>query len=118
MDQIRTLSIRFPASVEAIRTIGEFRDWAAAEPRDAFFEPNSLILSERGKPRLLNLTSADLNVWRRHVADGCLVRLHNLETAVLSEIIADRLTAAMVLVRAHMEVGNVEEPDRHNRTRL
>ena len=108
MDEIlTTLSTRFPGDLESIRTIGQFRDWALAQPRLAFFEPKSVILSERGKPRLVSLSAADLNSWRRHVADGSLVRLHGLETAALSQIVADRRTAAMVLIRAHMEIAGL-----------
>lgn len=108
MDEyLNALAARFPQERGTIDAIDHIQQWAAAQDHQPFREPKSFVVRKAGKAEVGPVSVDDLNAWRSHVANGTVVRLRGLETAVLSELAADRLTAAMTLERAHMEVAGL-----------
>jgi hypothetical protein len=101
------LAARFPDERGTIEAIDHIQQWADAVERRPFREPKSLIIRTRGKVQVGPVSLADLNAWRSHLANGTIVRLRGLETAFLAELAADRVSAAMTLARAHMEVAGL-----------
>jgi hypothetical protein len=87
--------------------IARLRKLIQAIPFEPFFEPKWLVELGGPKPVFLDVELGDINAWRRHVSDGCMARLASLEDALFNELENDRLTATMVLTRAHMEVAGL-----------
>lgn len=85
----------------------DLRGHIRSDRREAFFEHRSLVVVEGGKPRLAAVGVADLNAWRRHMSDGTTVRMRALEDGATAELAAERLTSAMAVARAHMEVAGL-----------
>jgi hypothetical protein len=106
-DDLMILRSRFPDEHDTIRVIDEFQRWADAQPLEPFREPKSFVIRNSGKPEVGPMDVEDLNAWRRHVADGTLVRLRGLEATILSELATGRATAGMIVARAHMEVAGL-----------
>ncbi|HVL90275.1 MAG TPA: hypothetical protein VM841_08585, partial [Actinomycetota bacterium] len=71
------------------------------------FEQKSLIEVSDGSARVVAVGEADLNAWRRHISDGTTVRMRALEDGTTAELSAGRLTPAMAVARAHMEVAGL-----------
>lgn len=104
---LKALESLFPSENHTIRGIGEIHQWASAKRFEAFREPKAFVVRRAGKVEVGPVHVDELNGWRRHVTDGTFVRLHGLETSILSELVADRLTPALVIARAHMELAGL-----------
>jgi hypothetical protein len=106
-DHLMSIQARFSSLGDVITKLLELRAHTTREPREPFFEHKSLIDLSGDKPKLIAMAEADLNAWRRHVVDGTTVRMRALEDGTTAELAAGRLTSAMAIARAHMEVAGL-----------
>lgn len=105
--RLQELARRFPALEPLSDTVGELSARVRGPAHEPFFEPKSLLEFSEGKPKLTAVDVQDVNAWRQHAADSASVRMVGLEDAIIDELLHDRLTAAMVVSRAHMEVAGL-----------
>jgi|GEM_PF-4460765 len=101
------LRASFPSTADSVDRISELRDLTSVDAWTPIFEPRSLIEVVDGKPTLLTVDANGVNAWRRHVADGSSARMRSLEIGVTAELRAGRITSAMAVARAHMEVAGL-----------
>lgn len=105
---LATLRERFPELGPIFANLLDLANFVRSENEpQVFFEPKSMFDMTDDKPVLTGVTAADVNAWRHHVADSSLVKMQALEDAVLTELLAEHLTASIILVRAHMEVAGL-----------
>jgi len=107
LKHLNLLRKRFPNEANTLYSIKHLRKQIERLPLESFFEPKSLFDLSESKPILIAVGLDDLNAWRHHVVDGCIVRLTCLEDAIFIALVNKHLTAAMVLTRAHMEVAGL-----------
>lgn len=97
----------FPKQARLINRVRKLGMRARAVERQVILEPVSLQDLSEEKPKLFGLKPADYNAWRLHIAESTAVRMQDLEDSVASELLAERLTSSLILLRAHMEVAGL-----------
>ncbi len=102
-----TLASRFPKQARLINRVRKLGERARSVERHVILEPVSLQDLTEEKPKLFGLTPADYNAWRLHAAESSAVRMQDLEDGIASELVAERLTSSLILLRAHMEVAGL-----------
>ena len=70
-----------------------------------FQEPVSILSVDRGKGRLLVVAADDLISWTMHISNGMRCRMGALEGAIVADLAAERLLAALILLRSHVEAA-------------
>lgn len=97
----------FPDLRHTIERIAQVRREAYSRPYEEFLEPISAFDLSGNSPRLIGLTLANVHAFSRHMAYGARARMLSLEMPILEAIVAERLTASMVLLRSHAETAGL-----------
>lgn len=102
---VDALSGAYPEATRHLEVIRRARVTAEQTALDAFFEPVSVLDLSQSPSRLISFGPEILLAWIRHVSHATHVRLHSFEPGILSELCAQRLLPAMVLIRSHLEAS-------------
>jgi hypothetical protein len=107
LDDLETISKRWPQSAELVAKVGLLHSTATDLPWERFREPLACVTVDAAapndQPRLEAVDAALFRAWAQHVCFSVRARMLNLERGVLHELVHGRILPSAVLLRSHLE---------------